>query len=323
MLVTVIVPVYNVENYLQKCVESIIGQTYQNMEIILVDDGSSDRSCMMCDHWKEKDGRIIVVHKENGGLSSARNTALDICHGDYVFFLDSDDYLDKRAIEIMLGDAVEKEADIVETSFYHVYKDRCFTKDRKKVIKVMSTAEAIRYDLGASGGAISACAKMFRKDIFASYRFAEGRLNEDHYSIVDILSMAERIAIEPKPLYFYVHRRESITTSKFSARSLDDLEAANKNYNIIKARYPQVLDVAEFRIDISTLRIIDKIMFSEDWKENPYLNELVNHVRRNKGRILKSRYATRNRKLSVLLLLANRSLYQRVVNEKARRSWSG
>lgn len=156
-----------------------------------------------------------------------------------------------------------------------------------------------------------------------SYRFAEGRLNEDHYSIVDILSRAKRIAIEPRPLYYYVHRRESITTSSFSPKSLDDLEAAKKNYGIIKARYPQALDVAEFRIDISTMKIIDKIMFSKDWKDNPYLNELVDHVRRNRGRILKSQYVTRNRKLSVLLLLANRSLYQRVVREKARRSWSG
>ena len=173
------------------------------------------------------------------------------------------------------------------------------------------------------GGAVSACAKLFRKDIFASYRFAEGRLNEDHYSIVDILSRAGKIAIEPRPLYYYVHRRESITTSSFSKKSLDDLEAANKNYDIIKAKFPQALDVAEFRIDISTLKIIDKIMFSDNWKENPYLNELVDHVRRNRCRILKSQYATRERKLSVLLLLANRSLYQHIVKEKARRSWSG
>lgn len=122
-------------------------------------------------------------------------------------------------------------------------------------------------------GVVSACAKLFRKDIFASYRFAEGKLNEDHYSIVDILLRAKRIAIESKPLYYYVHRRESITASRFSPKSLNALETANKNYGIIKAWYPQVLDVAEFRIDTSTMKIIDKIMFSEAWKEKPYLND--------------------------------------------------
>lgn len=323
-LITIIVPVYNVEKYLGKCVESIIGQTYQNTEIILVDDGSKDQSGMMCDCWKEKDERITVVHKENGGLSSARNTALDICRGDYVLFVDSDDYLDKCAIEIMLDDAMKSNADIVEAPFYHIYGARRYTKAKEKKMKVMGTAEAIKYDLGAwGGGTVSACAKLFRKYIFASYRFAEGKLNEDHYSIVDILSRAKTIAVEPRPLYYYVHRQKSITTSSFSPKSLDDLEAANKNYGIIKAQYPQALDVAEFRIDISTLKIIDKIMFSEDWKENPYLNELVDHVRRNLGRILKSQYVTRNRKLSVLLLLANRSLYQHVVKEKTRKSWTG
>ena len=124
MLVTVIIPIYNVEKYLDRCVESVIGQTYQDIEIILVDDGSKDRSGTMCDWWKEKDGRITVVHKANGGLSSARNAALDICHGDYVIFLDSDDYLDKCAVELMLDDAIKTDADIVEAPFYHIYDDR-------------------------------------------------------------------------------------------------------------------------------------------------------------------------------------------------------
>ncbi|MCI8725462.1 MAG: glycosyltransferase [Hungatella sp.] len=322
-LITVIVPVYNVEKYLDKCVESVIGQTYRALEIILVDDGSIDRSGIMCDYWKKKDGRIHVVHKENGGLSSARNAALDICHGDYVLFVDSDDYLDQCAVEIMLDDALKADADIVEVSFCNIYGDRQYVKSKGLEMKIMNTLEAIKYDLGAQGGAVSSCAKLFRKDIFLTYRFAEGRLHEDHYSIVDILSKAGTIAIEPRPLYYYMHRRESITTSCFTQKSLEDLEAANKNYSIIKARYPQALDVAEFRIDISTLKIIDKIMLSENWKDNPYLNELVDHVRGNRDRILKSRYATRNRKLSVLLLLTNRSLYQRVVKEKARRSCSG
>lgn len=135
-MVTIIIPVYNVKKFLDKAIRSAVGQTYLNLEIILVDDGSKDQSGTMCDAWEEKDRRITVIHKENGGLSSARNAALGICH---------------------------------------IYGDRRYTKGNKeKEMKVMSTSEAIRYDLGTKRGAVSACAKLFRKDIFASYRFAEG-----------------------------------------------------------------------------------------------------------------------------------------------------
>lgn len=149
-MVTIIIPVYNVEKYLNRSVHSAISQTYSNLEIILVDDGSTDQSGAMCDRWKEKDDRITVIHKKNGGLSSARNAALDICRGDYIFFLDSDDYLDELAIEILMCDAKMVQADMVEASFCHVYGDRKSVKNfREDEVRVMTTIEALKYDLGA------------------------------------------------------------------------------------------------------------------------------------------------------------------------------
>lgn len=152
-LVSIIVPVYNVEKYMDKCLESVVGQTYKNLEIILVDDGSKDKSGELCDAWEKRDKRIKVIHKQNGGLSSARNAALDICNGEYLYFLDSDDYIDGKAIEIMMHDAVTTGAQIVEAAFMHVYKDKetCRSSEKEEVL-VMNTAEAIRYDLSATGG---------------------------------------------------------------------------------------------------------------------------------------------------------------------------
>lgn len=318
-LVSIIIPVYNVEKYLDKSVQSAINQTYRNIEIILVDDGSKDSSGELCEKWKNRDERIVVIHKANGGLSSARNAGLDICKGDYVYFQDSDDYIEKNTIEIMVNDAGKTGAQIVEAPFMHVYENKTTCRANFKEIKVMNTVEAIKYDLSAGeGGAVSSCSKLFDKAIFGTYRFVEGKLNEDHFSIVELLSKAEIIAVEPRPLYYYVHRRNSITTNSFSKQSLDDLEAAQKNYKIIARHYPEAIDVAEFRIDFSTLKVIDKIMLSESPEEKDLLDKLVGSVRGNKNRILRSKYFTRKRKISLFLLLTSQTLYQWFVRENAR-----
>lgn len=322
-LVSIIIPVYNVEKYLDKSVKSAIEQTYKKLEIILVDDGSKDSSGEMCDRWKARDSRILVIHKKNGGLSSARNAALDMCNGEYVYFLDGDDYIEKNTIEILMNDICETRAQIAQAPFIHIYENNTYVRDGLKERTVMNTAEAIQYNLSAfGGGTVSSCSKLFSRDIFSDYRFAEGKLNEDHYSIVDLLSRAKLIAAEPKPLYNYVHRKNSITTASFSAKSMDDIDAAKRNYELIKENYPEAIDVALFRIDLSTLRVIDKIMLAENFSDKALLNKLVKQVRRNKARILRSPYFTRKRKLSILILLTNKALYRHFVRENAKQSWS-
>lgn len=319
-LVTIIIPVYNVEKYLDKAVQSAVNQTYKNIEIYLVDDGSKDDSGKKCDLWMTKDDRIRVIHKENGGLSSARNAALDVCVGDYIYFMDSDDYIDEKAIELMLEVVYKTGARMIEAPFIHVYENKTSVRAALEDVKIMNTVEAIKFDLGAGGGAVSSCSKLFVKDIFSNYRFAEGKLNEDHFSIVDLLSMAQDIAVEPKPLYYYYHRQNSITTKSFSRKSLDDLEAAQKNYELIKSQFPEAMNVAEFRLDFSTLKIIDKIMLSEPIVEKELLNALINDVKKHKRRILRSSYFTKKRKISFVLLIISKSLYCWFVRDNAKKS---
>lgn len=321
-LVSIIIPVYNVENYLDKCVDSVILQTYKNIEIILVDDGSKDHSGAICDHWKEKDKRIKVIHKTNGGLSSARNAGIEISSGDYLFFLDSDDYISVHTIEILLKHAKENNADLVETALTHVYKNKNVCRAPKGPIKVLGTEEALIWDLGGKGGAVSSCGKLFKRSIFSNYRFREKKLHEDHFSIVDLLSKANRFVFVPDSFYYYIHRNNSITTYDFSPKSLDDMEAAAYNYKLIASKYPKAIKAAEFRLDFSTLKLIDKLMLSDNPEEYGYLNEWMKHVRSNKRRILKSEYFTKNRKLSFIILLMNRHVYRELLKFHMRRNWS-
>ncbi len=123
-LISIIIPVYNVERYLRECIDSIIAQTYKNLEIILVDDGSSDKSGEICDEYSKKDSRIKVIHKKNGGLSDARNVALDIAKGDYIGFIDSDDYIEKDMFQILYNLAEEYNAEISSISFYKMLENK-------------------------------------------------------------------------------------------------------------------------------------------------------------------------------------------------------
>lgn len=212
---------------------------------------------------------------------------------------------------------------MVEAPFIHVYENKTSVRVDFEDIRTMNTVEAIKFDLGAEGGAVSSCSKLYGKEIFSNYRFAEGKLNEDHFSIVDLLSIAQSIAVEPKPLYYYYHRKNSITTKSFSKKSLDDLEAAQKNYEIIKKQFPEAIDVAEFRLDFSTLKIIDKIMLSEPMVEKELLNTLINDVKKRKNRILQSSYFTKKRKISFILLMISKSLYCWFVRDNAEKSIAG
>ncbi|MFR5876150.1 MAG: glycosyltransferase family 2 protein [Eubacterium sp.] len=177
-LISVIVPVYNVEKYLDECVESIVNQTYKNLEIILVDDGSTDNSYQMCNKWAEKDGRIKVIHKKNGGTSSAKNCAIGIAQGDYVGFIDSDDFIDNDMFELLLNNALEYSAEISRCS-YRFFENGKFVDSNEinDEIKIY-TSEQIIDDLKYSGNLRSiACNKLFLKKAIVNVRF-----NENLYS---------------------------------------------------------------------------------------------------------------------------------------------
>lgn len=228
--VTVIVPIYHVEQYLKKCVESIRNQTYRNLEIILVDDGGDDGCPAMCDEYAGIDERIRVVHKTNGGLSDARNAGMAIATGDYVAYADSDDYLMENAYERMVARMEETGADIAVCNFLCVDAEGNPISERNGAMDirdgVISGTQAIRNLSGPHYEYwTTAWNRMYRREIAEIVPFPKGRLHEDEFTAHQFFSQAQKVVGIEKPLYCYVIRDNSIMTKKFSARNLDYVDA--------------------------------------------------------------------------------------------------
>lgn len=213
--VSVIIPVYNVEKYLDKCVSSVVNQTYKNLEIILVNDGSPDKSPEMCDEWAKKDNRIIVIHKENGGLSDARNSGLDICTGDYITFVDSDDFLDEDACSNMLKNILQDNADLLQAQMACVSPIRTVYKANPKFEAFDNKLEFIPdYILNKNSIGAMACAKLYKKELFCDLRFLVGRIYEDAEIMHKILGKCNKVVIIPETVYFWRENIKGITHTK-------------------------------------------------------------------------------------------------------------
>jgi glycosyltransferase involved in cell wall biosynthesis len=210
--VSVIIPVYNVEQYLDKCMESIINQTYRNLNIILVDDGSTDKSGELCDVYANKDDRIRVIHKENGGISSARNAALDIITGDYICFVDSDDYAAYNMVETLLSAALENDCEIAICGHYTEH-DGNITVEEPLVTatQLMNTEEAISALIDDVTVNNYAWDKIYKKCIFEEMRFPVGRAYEDMAIMFKVFYNAHNICRIPDCLYYYQKRTGSIS----------------------------------------------------------------------------------------------------------------
>ena len=228
-LVTIVVPVYNVESYLPRCLESIFAQTHQRIDVILVDDGSTDDSGKICDEAAFSDDRFTVIHKTNGGLSDARNVGLDMARGTWVFFLDSDDFISPYCIETMLNAALTSGAQIVECAFDSV-------EDSATVVWSTPTGEyeafrqpkALERFLDYNGTSVMAWNKLYRTALFEGVRFPIGKLNEDEFTTPYLVERVSSYASLKDSLYAYVQREGSIMHSSFSEKKLDGLEALSK-----------------------------------------------------------------------------------------------
>ena len=212
-LISVIVPVYKVEQYLEKCIESITNQTYKNLEIILVDDGSPDNCGKMCDEFARKDKRIKVIHKKNGGLSDARNFGLKVAKGKYIQFVDSDDYMDLDMIKFLYDNMKKYDCDISMCGYY-IVKGNELETDCKNEKEIFSPKEAIAEFLIDKRVRAYAWNKLFKLELFKDVSFPVGRVFEDQLTIPKLFLKAKKIVFNNKPLYYYVKREGSILNTQ-------------------------------------------------------------------------------------------------------------
>lgn len=225
-LISVVVPIYNVERYLDGCVSSIAAQSYENLEIILVDDGSPDGCPSICDAWAERDRRIKVIHKENGGLSDARNAGMAAASGEYICFIDSDDRLDREYLRTLYRAMTRMNADIAECGISYVDENGGILRQRSaQQEKRLDRMEALRCLILENGVFPPVWNKLYRRSLVADIPFAVGKCNEDEFWTYQAFDRIEAMAIVPEPLYHYLQRGSSIIGTGYNIRRLDGLEA--------------------------------------------------------------------------------------------------
>lgn len=222
-LISIIVPVYKVEKYLKQCVESILAQTYRNFELILVDDGSPDTCPVLCDEYAKVDPRIIVIHKTNGGLSDARNAGLDVAHGEYIGFVDSDDYIAPEMYEILLRRIIQDGSDIACCNYLQVNEDNIPCNNQELPIKdgCLDRLEAYKLFTKYGGYYGIACNKLYCRKVWKSIRYPLGKKYEDMFVIFLLIEQCQKISHVNASLYYYVRREGSITLETQSTKDFD------------------------------------------------------------------------------------------------------
>ena len=231
-LISVVVPVYKVEKYLERCIQSIVTQSYGNIEIILVDDGSPDKCPIICDQWKEKDSRIRVIHKKNGGLSDARNEGIRIAKGEYIAFVDSDDYVHPQFIEILYSVITQRQADVVACEYEEVSADSVLNVTKKIYFDDISFKQLIEYTPTAI--AFNVWNKLYKRELFDSIQFPVGKIHEDVGIWWELLYYAKNIVAISDRLYYYCQNQDSIMRVEYGMQHMDLPEVIYLQYCRLK-----------------------------------------------------------------------------------------
>ena len=292
MLISVIIPVYNVEDYLHYAIESLEKQTYKNFEIILVNDGSTDDSGKLCDEYSEKYSNVRVFHKENGGLSDARNFGVQQAKGEFITFLDPDDYLEVYSLELLAGIQEMYDCDIVSTrvkatELYNVYSNHYLTEENFKNVVIMDRDVFLEEAFYDKVSTVSACGKLYRKSIL-EIPFPKGRIYEDLYIISEHVGKANKIVHTPLQIYNYYKRQGSIVNSKFTSKQYDFFDAIAYNRQVIREKFNNVdklVTAINAKEVIGSFKIIGsayKTSISDVYKIRKLIKENCSNILRNK-----------------------------------------
>lgn len=332
-LVSVIVPVYNVEKYLEACIISICKQTYQNLEIILVDDGSKDGSGELCDKYAELDKRITVIHRENGGLSAARNSGINNALGKYIVFVDSDDMIHERMIEILYQNLKTHDADISICSHKLIDEDVfCENIKNEKLMRptenIYTGRECIKkfYDKDFSVDMVIMCNKLYRKEMFDILRFPEGRIQEDEYVNYQILYPVKKCFYTNLQLYYYRQRSGSIMNDVKVGRRFEQHFLCIVEYYQERIRFFYEKKDSELYgiVSLTLQRILINyyVRIRENFPEEKQMIYTIGkiHFRNFKDNIIKNKKISLSDKMRGLIFALSKNLYTRLRDLKGEKS---
>lgn len=279
-LISVIVPTYNVEKWLPRCVDSILVQDYKNLEIFLVDDGSPDGCGKICDEYAEKDKRIMVIHKPNGGLSDARNAAIDIAKGEYITLIDSDDYVTPDYVSTLYS-LIEKYNSEMSIATWCIFPEGTTPirpHVRTKEI-VMTRNEALSNMFYQKGYDVSACVKMYHRSLFEGVRYPKGQLFEDLQTTFKLMLKCKNVAFTNKPVYYYMFRKGSIEGAPFSEKKMD---SALQVFNLMRSYESQLKPVHKaLRSKLTTFSFHLLMKMPKDYPPQRLLREYIKESRLN------------------------------------------
>lgn len=284
--ISVIVPIYKVEDYLHRCVDSIINQTYTNLEIILVDDGSPDNCPIICDEYAKKDSRIKVIHKKNGGLSDARNAGLEIATGEYIGFVDSDDWIHKDMYSILYNEIKKEFCDIVECNAIKTknqindidfeYEYKIFSYTSEKAMEALILETVIQQTVWN---------KLYKREVVKNILFEQGKVHEDEFWTYQVISNCNNLIHIDLDLYYYFQRDDSIMGNNYSLKRLDAIEGRYNRYLFICNNYPKLSNKAKlnlFYISIYYLQQSMRISKSKEYKTSyKFIKNMIKKIKFN------------------------------------------
>lgn len=317
-MVSVVVPIYGVEDYLENCVNSILNQTYKNIEIILVDDGSPDKCGKICDDYAILDSRVKVLHKKNGGLSDARNVGIEVACGKYITFIDSDDYISEDYISVLLKSLMEEDADIsiCKLKATSNLKEDVSSKTQEGIF-IYSTETAIEEMLYSKEFSTSACGRMFCTNLFDDVRFPVGRYSEDLFTIYRIILQSKKIVFVKREAYFYYTRPGSITNEKFSIKQLDTIDALHfikrEVVDYHKNLYPAYMN--------SIVEAVARLLKMNIPKKALYANGLWEEVKKYRKRVFLDKKASKRVRTYAFLMLIGPEFTSKVMRIYYKMKW--
>lgn len=312
-LISVIVPVYKVEEYLDRCIESIINQTYENLEVILVDDGSPDNCPKMCDEWAKKDKRIKVIHKKNGGLSDARNRGIEKANGKYISFVDSDDYINSDYISELYNAITTNDCDISISGIVVKYTNGTIINRYTNIKEELNSKETLKKMLYDDGIDVSAYAKLYKRELFKNIKFPKGRLYEDAATTYKLIYSSKKIANNNVPTYFYMIRNDSIAHGRFNKKKMDLIKSTKEMTDFIKDKYPDLSDACDRRLMYAYLSTISQLASSNEIHEKEE-NILTEYIKKNSKKALKDKKCPKRDKFAIITLKFGFKFYRFIWN---------
>ncbi|WP_281526283.1 glycosyltransferase family 2 protein [Intestinibacter bartlettii] len=301
-LVSIIIPIYNVEKYLEKCIKSMINQTYRNLEIILINDGSTDESANICEKYKEQDNRIVFINKNNGGAASAKNEGLKIAKGDYITFVDSDDFVELYMIEYMVNTIKKYNSDIVQCSFTNLYKNTEKFKQDKIIEQKIGSKDFLELFLTKWDSNLF-WNKLFKREVIENVFFKEGRCIDDEFFTYKCVINSKSIVTSNKIVYNYRMRKSGVMKSESSQKQIlkDRVDYLYERYEIVRKIYKD-LDKDFLEHLLTYYLIISKDYYVDE----KLLDYMKNNLKSIKGKIITSNIDIRV-KMQILKFMMTKS----------------